>query len=67
MLDRPTDQRPDQEPTQPIFFDHLVAELTGAVADLTMVTKYLAATKTLPVSAEAAMMRLVEFVERNTK
>jgi hypothetical protein len=62
IADQPIAQQPDQ-PAQP-FIDDLVPELAVAVADITKVITYLAATKTLPVATEAAMMRLHEFCRR---
>jgi hypothetical protein len=49
---------------QPIFIDDAVVELFDAIADLTKVVDYLAATKTLPVSEAAAFARLHKFLEK---
>jgi hypothetical protein len=52
------------QPAPPVFIDDLVVETAHAIADLTKVVTYLAATKTLPVSTEAAMVRLRGFCGR---
>jgi hypothetical protein len=48
----------NDQPQQPIFMDDVIEELFGAIADLTKVVDYLAATKTLPASEAAAFVRL---------
>jgi hypothetical protein len=63
IADQPITKTTDQ-PTQPEFIEGLVAETAQAIVDLTKVVTYLASTKTLPVSTEAAMMRLNEFCRR---
>jgi hypothetical protein len=61
IADQPITEQP---PAPPIFIEDQIAELASAVADLTKVVVYLASTKTLPVSTEAAMLRLKEFCGR---
>jgi hypothetical protein len=60
--EEPIEPRPEQPP--PIFIDELVFELTQAVADLTSLATYLAATKTLPPTEAAALKRLHSLVEK---
>jgi hypothetical protein len=63
IADQPIAKQPEQ-PVQPVFIDDLVAETALAIVDLTKIVSYLASTKTLPVSVEAASLRLHDFVKR---